>query len=130
MTSYGYTILYVENVEETLTFYTKAFGFAQKLITPEKDYGELETGGTILAFASYSVAEFNGIALEKIKPNALPFPFEITFVTDEVESTWEQAVAAGAEIVKEPTQKPWGQIVGYLRDVNGFLVEVCTRIAT
>jgi len=130
VTSYGYTILYVENIEETLTFYTKAFGFAQKLITPEKDYWELETGGTILAFASYSVAEFNGIAIEEIKPNALPFPFEITFVTDDVESTWEQAVAAGAEIVKEPTLKPWGQIVGYLRDVNGFLVEVCTKIAT
>lgn len=128
MITYGYTILYVENVEATLAFYVKAFGFAQKFITPEKDYGELETGGTTLAFASYTVAEYNGIAIEKRKPEALPSPFEITFVTDDIESAWKQAVEAGAEIVKEPTQKPWGQTVGYLRDMNGFLVEVCTSI--
>ncbi len=128
MIKYGYTILYVEDVEATLAFYVKAFGFTQKFITPEKDYGELETGGTTLAFASYSVAEFNGIAIEKRKPEALPSPFEITFVADDIESAWKQAVETGAEIVKEPAKKPWGQTVGYLRDINGFLVEVCTKI--
>jgi len=128
MMTYGYTILYVENVEATLAFYVKAFGFTQKFITPEKDYGELETGGTTLAFASYTVAEYNGIAIEKRKPEALPSPFEIAFVVDDIESAWKQAVEAGAEVVKEPAQKPWGQIVGYLRDMNGVLVEVCTMI--
>jgi len=128
MITYGYTILYVENVEATLAFYIKAFSFTQKFITPEKDYGELETGGTTLAFASYTVAEYNGIAIEKRKPEALPSPFEITFVAEDIESAWKQAVEAGAEIVKEPTQKPWSQTVGYLRDINGFLVEVCTKI--
>lgn len=128
MITYGYTILYVENVEATLAFYVKAFGFTQKFITPEKDYGELETGDTTLAFASHTVAKYNGIALEKRKPEALPSPFEITFVADDIESAWKQAVEAGAEIVKEPTQKPWGQTVGYLRDSNGFLVEVCTKV--
>jgi uncharacterized glyoxalase superfamily protein PhnB len=128
MITYGYTILYVENVEATLAFYVKAFGFVQKFITPEKDYGELETGGTTLAFASYTVAEYNGIALEKRKLEALPSPFEITFVADDIESAWKQAVEAGAEVVKEPEQKPWGQTVGYFRDINGFLVEVCTKI--
>lgn len=128
MITYGYTILYVENVEATLAFYVKAFGFTQKFITPEKDYGELETCGTTIAFASYTVAEYNGIAIEKRNPEALPSPFEITFVADDIESAWKQAVEAGAEIVKEPAQKPWGQTVGYLRDINGFLVEVCTKV--
>lgn len=127
MIKYGYTILYVEDVETTLAFYVKAFGFTQKFITPEKDYGELESGGTTLAFASYSVAEYNGISIEKPNSKNL-LPFEITFVVDDIESAWKQAVEAGAEIIKEPTQKPWGQTVGYLRDMNGFLVEVCTKI--
>lgn len=35
---------------------------------------------------------------------------------------------AGAIVVKEPTQKPWGQTVGYVRDLNGFLVGVCTAV--
>lgn len=129
MITYGYTILYVENVETTLAFYVKAFGFAQKFITPEKDYGELETGGTTLAFASYGVAEYNGVAITKSDTSTPPPAFEITFVTDDIESAWKQAVEAGAIVVKEPTQKPWGQMVGYLRDPNGFLVEICTKVS-
>lgn len=128
MMTYGYTILYVENVEATLAFYVKAFGFTQKFITPEKDYAELTTGDTTLAFASYSVAEFNGIAIERRDSKALPSPFEITLVVGDIESAWKQAVEAGSVVVKKPAQKPWGQTVGYLRDINGFLVEVCTKI--
>ncbi len=128
MIRFGYTILYVKNVEETIAFYHNAFGFAQKFITPEKDYAELATGDTTLAFASYSVAEYNGITIGTISADTPPPPFEITFVCDDLESTWKQAVEAGALIVKEPAQKPWGQTVGYLRDINGFLIEVCTRL--
>jgi lactoylglutathione lyase len=34
---------------------------------------------------------------------------------------------AGATIVKEPEAKPWGQTAGYLRDINGIIVELCTQ---
>ncbi len=128
MITYSYTILYVDNVEETIDFYIKAFSFTQKLITPEKDYAELETGGTTLAFASYSVAEYNGIAINKSDKSNLPPAFEITFVTDDIDTSFKQAVDAGAIVVKEPTSKPWGQIVGYVRDINGFLVELCASV--
>ena len=129
MIKYGYTILYVENVEETIAFYTKAFGFTQKPLTPEKDYAELETGDTALAFAAHSVAEYNGVAITK-SDTSLPSPaFEITFVTDDIEKTFNQAVEAGAVVVKQPEQKPWGQVVGYVRDINGFLIELCTAVA-
>ena len=128
MIKYSYTILYVDNVEETIDFYIKAFGFTQKLITPEKDYAELETGGTTLAFADYSIAEYNGIDISKSDKSTTPPAFETTFVTDDIDSTFKQAVEAGAIVVKEPTSKPWGQIVGYVRDINGFLVELCTRV--
>ena len=128
MITYSYTILYVNNVEKTIDFYIKAFGFTQKIITPEKDYAELETGGTTLAFAAYSVAEYNGIAISK-SDGYTPSPaFEITFVTDDIDTAFKQAIEAGAIVVKEPTSKPWGQIVGYVRDINGFLVELCTRV--
>jgi uncharacterized glyoxalase superfamily protein PhnB len=128
MITYSYTILYVDNVEETINFYIKAFGFTQKLITPEKDYAELETGGTTLAFADYSIAEYNGIAITKSDTSTLPPAFEITFVTDDIDSSFKQAIEAGAIVVKEPASKPWGQIVGYIRDINGFLVELCTKV--
>ena len=45
---YAYTILYVENVMETIEFYEKAFEFRRKFMTPENDYGELITGETTI----------------------------------------------------------------------------------
>jgi hypothetical protein len=30
-------------------------------------------------------------------------------------------------IVAEPEAKPWGQTVGYLRDLDGVLIELCTE---
>jgi len=128
MIKYGYTILYVENVEKTIAFYAEAFGFTQKLITPEKDYAELETGTTTLAFAAYTVAEYNGVNIEKTDTAKHPPAFELTFVTDDIEQTFADALKAGATLVKEPAQKPWGQMVGYVRDINGFLVEICTAV--
>ncbi|MEO0641454.1 MAG: VOC family protein, partial [Bacteroidota bacterium] len=32
---YAYTILYVQDVAQTMKFYQEAFGFKQKLLTPE-----------------------------------------------------------------------------------------------
>jgi len=128
MIKFGYTILYVENVEATISFYEKAFGLVQKFITPEKDYGELETGETKLAFAQYSVAEFNGITIAKSNATHVPPALEVTFVVSDVENAFKKAIDAGAQIVKAPSQKPWGQIVAYVRDNNGFLVELCTAM--
>jgi uncharacterized glyoxalase superfamily protein PhnB len=128
MLKYSYTILYVENVEETLAFYEKAFGFQQKFITPEKDYGELDSGTTTLAFADYSIPEYNGVEINKHNKNLASPAFELTFVTENIETDYKNAVDAGAEIVKQPEAKPWGQTVGYLKDLNGFLVELCTPV--
>lgn len=36
--------LYVENVGKTLALYERAFGCARRFVTPEGDYGELDTG--------------------------------------------------------------------------------------
>ena len=42
------TILYVEDVNRTITFYEQALGFERKLITPEGDYGEIKSGETTI----------------------------------------------------------------------------------
>ena len=35
--------------------------------------------------------------------------------------------ARAIEVIKLPEAKPWGQVVGYLRDLNGVIVELCTK---
>ncbi|TCN56626.1 VOC family protein [Flavobacterium circumlabens] len=129
MIKFGYTILYVENVETAVAFYENAFGFSRKFVTPENDYGELSTGETTLSFASKKLAAQNlkeGFIESNLE--AKPFAIEIGFITDDVTETVQKATSFGAVLVKEPAQKPWGQIVAYIRDLDGFLIEICTEV--
>lgn len=126
---FGYTILYVPDVAETLTFYERAFGFTRKMLH-ENQYGELDTGGTTLAFsATVFVKTLMPVAFAEAAPAGSAPPFEVGFVTDAVEEAYATAVAAGAIAVKAPERKPWGQTVGYVRDLNGFLIELCSPVS-
>jgi uncharacterized glyoxalase superfamily protein PhnB len=126
----GYTILHVESVPETIAFYERAFGLRRGIVTPTNEYGELQTGDTKLAFAANSfVKTLTGVPFEEAAPSKAAPPVELGMVTEDVEAAFARAVAAGAVPVKKPEEKPWGQIVGYVRDNNGFLVEICTPIS-
>ena len=129
MVKFGYTILYVENVEESIVFYENVFGFSRKFISPDNDYGELITGETTLSFASKKLAGENlkdGFVESNLDNK--PFAIEIGFITDDVPELVQKATSFGAVLIKEPTQKPWGQVVAYVRDLDGFLVEICTQM--
>lgn len=121
----GYIIIYVPDVAATIAFYEKAFGFHRKFIH-ESGYGELETGNTALAFASEDMRTMNGVETHDNRITSKAAGAEIAFVTNDVQKAYDHAIAAGAHPYKKPEQKPWGQIVGYVRDLNGFLVELCS----
>lgn len=68
-------------------FLWKAFGFQQKFITPENDYGELVSGETTIAFASLTLGNTNlrngYIPMSSQKSNdesCKPFGVEMAFV--------------------------------------------------
>lgn len=124
----GYTILYVENVKKTLEFYEKAFGLDMLFLHDSGDYGELNTGDTKLAFASYDLAESNDVGFSKSTETQDTSMMEIALVTYDVAAAFDRAVKAGATALHQPKEKPWGQTVSYVRDINGFLVELCTPI--
>jgi len=129
MVKFGYTILYVEDVEKSIAFYENAFGFSRKFVTPENDYGELITGETTISFASKKLAAQNlKDGFIESNPEDKPFAIELGFITDNVGELVQKATSFGAVLVKEPTQKPWGQIVAYVRDLDGFLIEICTEV--
>ena len=127
MVKFGYTILYVEDVTKSVEFYEEAFGFSRKFVSPENDYGELLVGDTTLSFASISLAKtiLKAGFLESSLAQK-PFGIEIGFTTENVAETVSSAVKSGATIVENPIEKPWGQIVAYVRDLDGFLIEICT----
>lgn len=126
---YAYTIIYVENVLETIEFYRKAFGFERKFVTPENDYGEIMSGETTISFASVALGNANfKKGFEKITNTPRPFGVEMAFTTEAIESDFQKALDAGATEYEPVKEKPWGQKVGYVRDNNGFLIEICTPI--
>jgi len=127
MIKFAYTILYVQDVTKSIEFYEKSFGFERKFITPDNDYGELNTGETTISFASINLAKSNlPDGFIESKSAEKPFATELGFVTDEVEKFIEQSIKSGANLVQQPKQKPWGQTVAYIRDIDGFLIEICT----
>lgn len=129
--TYAYTILYVEDVEKTITFYEKAFGFQKKFITPESDYGELISGETTIAFASNELGKSNfKKGFKKLSIDEKPNGIELAFTTENINDDFHKAIKAGAIEYEPIIEKPWGQKVGYLRDINGFLIEVCTSMKT
>ncbi len=128
MVNYAYTILYVESVEDSMQFYQAAFGFLEKFLTPEKDYGELISGDTTIAFARHDLASSNfKEKYQKVNSEEL-FGIELGFTTTSIETDFKQALTAGATLVEAVVEKPWGQKVGYVKDMNGFLIEICTPI--
>ena len=129
MIKFAYTILYVEDVVKTMDFYQRAFGFSEKMLAPDHSYGEVASGETILSFAQKPLANSNlkdGFIESDLTKQ--PFGIEIGFTTDDVAKTLANAVAAGALLLEEPKTKPWGQVVAYVRDLDGFLIEICSEM--
>jgi len=48
----------------------------------------------------------------------------VHFHTDDLDATFEQLRAWGAEIVEEPTKQPWGAVDGAVRDPSGNLIRI------
>jgi uncharacterized glyoxalase superfamily protein PhnB len=123
---FGYTIIYVENVPATVSFYETAFGLNRLFVHESNGYAEMDTGNTKLAFASFELAKMNSLELSQFKNPTIPLSFELAFVTEDVDGAFKKSIAAGAFEIKKPIEKPWGQIVGYVKDCNGYIVELCS----
>ncbi len=129
MIKFGYTILYVNDVTKSIEFYEQSFGFKRKFITPENDYAELDTGNTTISFASKQLGNTNlknGFLESSLQEK--PFGIEIALIADNVKEVIGSSLKNGALLLEEPIVKPWGQTVAYIRDIDGFLIELCSPI--
>ncbi|MBD2362003.1 VOC family protein [Anabaena minutissima FACHB-250] len=126
---FSYTILYVKDVAQSVAFYEKAFGLKQQFVHESKQYAEMETGGTTLAFVSNGLAKSN--LPQGFQENSLlnlPAGIEVGFVTDDIAGAFARAIDAGAVVVVDAKVKPWGQTVAYVRDLDGILVEIASQM--
>ena len=129
MIRFGYTIAYVENVDTELKFFEGAFGLKRRFLNPTGDYGELDTGDTVLAFADHTLgaANFPG-GYQSAAPGGKPLGMEIALVTDDVAAAHNAAIQNGATEFKGLEEKPWGQTVSFVVTPSGLTLELCTPI--
>ena len=128
---FGYTIIYVPDVAASLLFFEKAFGLSRRFLHDTGTYGELATGETALAFAAHTLGEANfpggHVAAHS---SGQPLGFEVALITENVAQAHAQALAAGAIELAPAKQKPWGQMVSYVRCPDGIVVELYTPIVS
>jgi uncharacterized glyoxalase superfamily protein PhnB len=125
--NFGYVILYVPDVAGAVAFYEKAFGVPRRFVHESGTFAEMETGATALAFANEEMVS-GSHGFRRNRPQDEAAGAEIGFVTDDVAASFRRAIAAGAIALVEPATKPWGQVVSYVRDLNGFIVEICSAV--
>ena len=125
---FGYTVVYIKDVEATINWYQQVFGLGLKFINPEKTYAELLTGDTTLVFANDDFQRQNYPTFLENKSGKEPAGLNLSFITDTVEEIFSKAVNQGATLIKNVETKPWGQKEGWLRDINGILVTIVSPL--
>lgn len=97
MIKFGYTILYVTDVQKSLKFYQEIFELSLKFCTPKNDYAELISGDTTLALGKHELIE--SALLEDYEKSSLEkksFGIELGFTTDDVDGLYKKAITHGA----------------------------------
>ncbi len=116
-----YVIVIVEDMDRALRFYTEVLQI--KLGHRSGDYAQFDTGVTRLGLYTRGAMERTlGYALEK--PSANAPGFEIGFKVADVDATYNELVGRGAVPVAPPTDRFWGQRTAYIRDPDGYLIEL------
>jgi uncharacterized glyoxalase superfamily protein PhnB len=85
-------------------------------------HAEVRIGDSLLMFADDFTAEFG---LPPLAEGRLPLLLHL-YVPD-ADATWNQAVAAGCEVLMPIADQFWGDRYGHVRDPFGFVWSIATR---
>ena len=118
----------VDDPDRALTFYRDILGLELRSDVAREQFRWLVVGapsqpGVAICVTNYlggSPADIDALGALVAK-GALG---GVHFQTDDLDGTFEKVRAAGAEIVQEPTEQPWGMRDFAVRDPSGNLVRI------
>ncbi len=122
----GYVVLFTEDFERSVAFYTEKVGLPMRLRA--EGYAEFAVEGAKFALLSRSrLPEMVGHAHV-----GLPAPgsheASVTILVEEVDRMHRDLSARGVKFLAPPQDRPWGQRTAYFEDPDGHLIELATNL--
>lgn len=116
------TVIYVDNVEETLDFYFQAFAVSTAQLDEDGQYGDLDFQGACIAFAAHPLAQSHfKQSYIRAQPKQPALGFELVLKVDDINLAFAKAVDAGAEPLSAPHEME-GKNLAYVRSIEGTLI--------
>lgn len=118
----------VADLHRAVRFYQEGMGLHTQGIVGEEfaqgtvAFFDLQQGLKLALWPQQSLAEDAGLALNDV-PTAMSLAHNVLSETD-VDKIMQQALMAGAKIVKPPQRTFWGGYAGYFQDPDGHLWEI------
>jgi catechol 2,3-dioxygenase-like lactoylglutathione lyase family enzyme len=118
----------VHDPDRALAFYRDALGLEQRSDVEKGEFQWIVVGAATQPDVSIVLTNYlNGSPADNEAVAGLVAKGALNgvhFHSDDLDASFEQVRAAGAEIVEEPTEQPWGVRDFALRDPSGNLVRV------
>src|SRR5262245_32117005 len=119
----------VDDLDRAVSFYRDGLGLkTQGIVGAEFEYGavaffDLQAGLKLALWPRQSIAHDTGIPPGRSSPTEFSIGHNVASKA-EVDAVMNQAMAAGAVIVKPARDTFWGGYAGYFQDPDGHLWEV------
>ena len=120
--------LIVADVEKTIAFYEKAFGFKTIERAPGEDgktivHAELLFRDELVLIGRVGSC---GSTLQTPKQTGMRCPVTVCLTTPRVDDFYAHAMAHGAISIEAPADRPWGARSCNLQDIDGYVWCVLT----
>ncbi|RMG74916.1 MAG: hypothetical protein D6711_07750 [Chloroflexi bacterium] len=115
---------FVKDFDKSLTFYRDVLGLRYKT-----EWRSQYSRGVIFDIGNDGEFQFYGPPEGKTQTEASPAGVKIAFLVDDVDAHYTRIKAAGAEIVEEINDKPWGDRSFGIKDPDGLILYIYSKIA-
>ncbi|MEM6822053.1 MAG: VOC family protein [Verrucomicrobiota bacterium] len=112
-----------------LEFYIKAFNAVERFRMPTPDgsgkvlHGEFQIGNRVIMFS-----DEDPFWNSKSPTSVGGCPLSLNLYVEDCDKIHEQAVAAGAKVLKELMTYPWGERNSMVEDPFGYRWAICTHV--
>lgn len=122
----GYVVLFVDDFNQALSFYSEKVGFPVRLRA--EGYAEFAVEGAKFALLARSRArELTGEA-HAGRPASGTHEGAVTVLVEDVDRTYRELSGRSVPFLGTPQDRPWGQRTVCFHDPEGHLVEIATNL--